>query len=54
MKNDIIEASRVVIQNLVIGEKSNKEILKMWDEVRGSDKFENYVKKSKVLELIKE
>ena len=54
MKNDIIEASRVVIQNLVIGEKSNKEILKVWDEIRGSDKFENYVKKSKVLELIKE
>lgn len=47
MKNDIIEASRVVIQNLVIGEKSNKEILKVWDEIRGSDKFENYVKNRK-------
>lgn len=54
MKNDIIEAARIVIQNLVSGEKSHKEILQIWDEIRGSDKFENYVKKSKVLELIKE
>lgn len=56
---DILEAARVLLRMAVSnnnsGKKySTKEILAEWDRLRGNDSFENYIRKDKLLNTIKE
>lgn len=44
---NIIDAAQKLVMDLVDGKKSNREMIYGWDKNRGSDKFENYVYKSK-------
>lgn len=56
---DILEAARallgmIVSNNNSVKEYSAKEILLQWDTLRGNDSFENYIRKDKLLNTIKE
>ena len=52
VSGNIFNAIQVVIQELIAGDKSHSEILCSWDKYRGSDKFENYISKSEIVEFI--